>query len=142
MLVGRIACAVVGIGVLLYGASQLVVKVPPENLLWVAIWMVALLVVHDGILAPAVVGLGWVIGTYVPRRGRRYLQAGLIVAAMITVVAVPLILRRGTQPAVKTLVTQDYPLHFLILLGGVAGVLLVAYLIRVARDRSAADPTG
>lgn len=135
MLIARIACAVIGIGLLLYGASQLLLKVPPANLVWIAIWMVALLVIHDGVVAPAVVGLGWVIGTYVPPRGRRYLQAGLIMSAMITVVAVPLILRRGSRPEANTMLLQNYGLHFAILLGGIAGVLLVAYLIKVGRDR-------
>ena len=70
-----------------------------------------------------------------PDRGRRFVQAGLIVAAMVTVVAIPLILRQGTQPPAKALLLQNYAANLTLLLGLVAGVTLVAYAVRVARDR-------
>ena len=76
----------------------------------------------------------------VPDRGRRFLQVGLIVAAMVTVVAIPLIARQGTQPPAKALLLQNYAANLTLLLGLIAVVTLVAYAVRVARDR--AQPVG
>lgn len=134
MLIARIAFAVAGLGLLAYGAFQLVTHVPPPILLWVAVWLIAVVLVHDAVIAPGVVGVGWVIGTYVPPRARRYLQAGLITAAMITVIAVPLMLRQGTQPPAKAMLLQDYAVAWVLLLVEIAIVLGAAYLIRRARD--------
>lgn len=140
MLAARVVFAVAGLTLLAYGAFQLITHVPPPLLLTVVLWLVAVLLVHDVIIAPSVVGLGWVIGR-VPPRGRRYLQTGLIVAAMITVVAIPLMVRQGTQPPAKAMLLQNYPLHWLLLLVGVAVVLGAAYVIRRARDQRAAVPS-
>ena len=53
---------------------------------------------------------------------------------MVTVVAVWLIARQGTQPPAKALLLQNYGGNLLLLLGIIAGVTLVAYAVRVARD--------
>ena len=71
-----------------------------------------------------------------PPRGRRYLQAGLIMAAMVTVLAVPMIYRRGSQPASKALLDQNFGGNLTLLLGVIAGATLLAYAIRVARSQS------
>ncbi len=135
MLAARITLAVIGIGLLLYGAFELLTHVPPAILVWVLVWLVAALLVHDLVLAPGVVGLGWVIGSRVPPRGRRYLQAGLIVAAMFTVIALPLMLRQGSRPPAKAMLLQNYAVNWLLLLLCVAVVVTGAYLLRRSPDR-------
>jgi hypothetical protein len=137
----RIIFAASGVLVALYGMVMLVLKVPAGNLLWVVVWLVALVLIHDGILAPAIVGLGWGLRRSVPDRGRRYLQTALIAAAMITVISVPMILLRGSQPPAKALLLQNYGLHLLLLLGLIGIVTLVAYAVRIARDRAQPDDT-
>ena len=82
------------------------------------------------------VGLGWLLRQRVPDRGRRYLQVALLVAGLITVIAVPMIVLRGSQPAAKALLLQNYGLNLTILLGLVAVVTLALYAVRVARDRT------
>ena len=101
-----------------------------------AIWLAAAIVIHDGLLSPAVIGLGWLLRQRVPDRGRRYLQVGLVVAGLITVIAVPMVVLRGSQPPAKALLLQNYGLNLTVLLALVAVVSLALYAVRVARDRT------
>jgi hypothetical protein len=132
----RIILATVGILVVLYGITNLFIHIPIQTLVLVAIWLVAALIIHDLILAPAVVGVGWLLRRFVPDRARRYLQVGLIISSIVTVLAIPMIYRRGSQPPEKTLLIQNYGANLALLLGIVAGITLAAYAVRVARDQS------
>jgi hypothetical protein len=136
MKVARLALAVVGIVLVLYGGGRILFSVPPPILAMLGVWMVGALLIQHGVVSPLVVTVGVALRR-VPDRGRRFLQAGLIVAAMVTAVAIPLILRQGTQPPAKALLLQNYAANLTLLLGLIAGVTLVAYAVRVARDRRA-----
>ena len=138
MKIARIGLAVVGIVLVLYGAGRILFSVPPPLLVLLGVWLVGALLIQHGVVSPLVIAVGVVLRRLVPDRGRRFLQIGLIVAAMVTVVAIPLILRQGTQPPAKALLLQNYATNLALLLGLVAGVTLVAYAVRVARDRSSA----
>ena len=126
-----------GIGLAAYGVFRLVTQIAPGTLVLVALWLAAAVVVHDGLLSPAVVGLGWLLRRAVPDRARRFLQAGLLMAGLIAVIAVPMIVLRGSQPPVKALLLRNYGLNFSVLLALVAVVSLSLYAVRVARDRRA-----
>ena len=103
-------------------------------------WLVGALLIQHGVVSPLVVAVGWWLRRTVPDRGRRFLQAGLVVAALVTVVALPLIARQGSQPPAKALLLANYGGRWLLLLGLVAGVSLAAYAVRVARDRGITTP--
>jgi hypothetical protein len=132
----RIVLAALGIGIGAYGISQLLTQIPPQSLALLALWLIGALIIHDGLLSPAVVGVGAALRRYVPDRGRRYLQFGLIMAAMVTVIAVPMVYRAHTQPPAKALLLQDFGINLTVLLAAIGGGTLIAYAIRVARDRS------
>lgn len=134
--VARLAFAIVGVVAVFYGAGRILVSVPPPLLLLLGVWLAGALVIHHGVLSPVVVAFGWALRERVPDRARRFLQAGLIVAGLVTVVALPLIARQGTQPPAKALLLQNYGLNLLLLLGLVAVATLIAYAVRVARDRT------
>jgi hypothetical protein len=136
MKIWRIVLAVLGIGVGTYGISQLLTQIPRQTLLLLALWLIGALIIHDGLLSPAVVGVGAALRRYVPDRGRRYLQFGLIMAAMVTVIAVPMIYRAHTQPPAKALLLQDFGINLTVLLAAIGSGTLIAYAVRVARDRS------
>ena len=125
-------------GVLLgsFGVYRLITQEPHAKLVDLVKWLAGALVIHDGIIAPVVVAVGWVIAHVVPPRARRYLQTGLIVGALITIVAIPLIYRRGSQPISKAILLRNYGGNLTILLGIVGGLCLLAYAVHVARDRS------
>ena len=137
----RLVIGAAGVLLGLYGVFRLVTEIPNANLTVLALWLLAALVIHDGVVAPSCVAVGWAVAHVVPARARRYLQAGLVVAALVTVVAVPLIYREGTQPAVKAILRQDYGGNLTLLLGIIAAASLLLYAARVAREtRPAAAP--
>ena len=74
-----------------------------------------------------------------PPRARRYLQGALVVGALITVIAIPLIGRQGTQPASKAILLRDYTANLSLLLGMTAAVALLLYALRVLRNQQPAD---
>jgi hypothetical protein len=133
----RIALAACGIALGLYGAYRILTQVHGHTLFVLGVWLVGAVVIHDGILSPAIVTLGYLLGRFVPRRARRYLQAALIMAGLVTIVAIPLIHRRGTQPRVKALLLQNYGGNLTLLLSIIAAVTLAIYAVHVARDRAA-----
>jgi hypothetical protein len=132
----RIILAIAGILLLLYGLVRLVINISNVDLVWVAVWMAAALIIHDAVIAPGVVGVGWLLRRLLPDRARRYVQMGLIIAAAVTIIAIPMIYRRGSQPPQKTLLIQNYGANLALLLGIVAGLTVAAYVVRVVRDRS------
>ena len=136
MKIWRIVLAVLGIGIGTYGISQLLTQIPRQTLMLLALWLIGALIIHDGLLSPAVIGVGATLRRYVPDRGRRYLQFGLIMAAMVTVIAVPMIYRANTQPPAKALLLQDFGINLTVLLAAIGGGTLIAYAMRVARNRS------
>ena len=58
MKIWRIILAVVGIGIGTYGLSQLLTQIPRQTLVLLALWLIGALIIHDGLLSPAVVGVG------------------------------------------------------------------------------------
>jgi hypothetical protein len=140
----RIILAVAGIGLGLFGVFRLVTEIGVHSLMVLALWMLAALAIHDGILSPTVVAVGTALRRLVPDRARRYLQIALIMSALITVIAVPMIFLRGSQPRAKALLLRDYGANLSLLIGIVAVITLILYAVRVARDRppEAAHPAG
>jgi hypothetical protein len=110
---------------------------PTHSLLILGVWLAAALVIQDAILAPSVVGVGWLLRRYVPDRERRYLQLALIMSALITVIAVPMIFLRGSQPSVKALLLRNYGSNLMLIIAIIGVINLILYAVRVARDRSA-----
>ena len=136
----RIILAIAGILLGLFGVYRLFTEIPLSGLVALGVWLLAALLIHDGLLSPAVVGIGSLLRRFVPDRGRRYLQAALLMGGLVTVVALPMIYLRGSQPPVKALLLQNYGLNLTLVLGLIAVITLSLYAIRVARDSSSAEP--
>lgn len=131
----RIVLAVAGIALGAFGVFRLVTEIAPHSLLILTVWLVAALVIHDALLGPSVVGVGWLLRRFAPDRGRRYLQIALIMIALVTVIAVPMIFLRGSQPAVKALLLRNYGANLIMIIGIIAVLSLILYGVRVVRDR-------
>ena len=129
----RIALGVAGGLLLAFGIFRLVTELDTSDLVALVLWLAVAVGLHDFVIAPLTVGTGVVLSR-VPPRARRYLQGGLVVAAMITVIAIPLIGRRGTQPEAKAILLRDYAGNLFLLLGLTAAVSVVLYAARVLRD--------
>lgn len=129
----RIALCVTGGLLLAFGAFRLVTNLDHGDLLVLALWLMVALALHDAVIAPVTAGAG-VLLRRVPPRGRRYLQGALIVGALLTVIAIPLIHRRGTQPDVKAILLRNYAGNLALLLGLTAAVALALYAVRGLRE--------
>jgi hypothetical protein len=136
MLQWRIGLTTSGVLLGVYGAGRLLTGIPTHSLLLLAAWMIAAVVIHDGIVSPVVVTVGWLLHRYVPARGRGYLQAALIMGSLVTIIAIPMIHLRDSQPAVKAILQQNFAGNLTLLLGIIGAGTLVAYAIRVARDQA------
>ena len=134
----RIALGVAGGLLLAFGVFRLVTELDPADLFVLAVWLVAAVAIHDGLIAPITVGTGVAL-TRVPPRSRRYLQGALLVGALITVIAIPLIGRQDTQPEAKAILLRDYGANLALLLGMTAAIALVLYALRVLREQEPAD---
>jgi uncharacterized membrane protein len=132
----RLVLGILGLLVLLYGIVNLLIHVPIQTLGWVAVWLIAAVLIHHGLLSPVLVAVSSLLRRLLPDRGRRYLQVALVTAVPVTVIAIPMIYRQGSQPPSKALLLQNFTANLGLLLGVIAAASLVGYAIRVARDRS------
>ena len=135
----RLALGTAGLALIVFGIVRIFENSDRTNPRGLARWLIGAVIIHDGILVPATMLLGFVITHVVKPRMRRYVQGALIASGLITIVAIPLIDRRGSQPAVKALEQQNYGLHLGILIALVFGAALIAYVGQVLLDRRAAE---
>jgi hypothetical protein len=59
------------------------------------LFLIGVLVAHDGFLLPLAIGAGVVTGRLVPPRFHGLVNSALVVSLAVTIVAVPLVLGRG-----------------------------------------------
>lgn len=137
----RIAIGAIGVLLGLFGVFRLLTEISAYDLVFLFIWLIGALIIHDGLLAPVVVGVGTVIAKVVPARGRRFLQGGLIAAALITAVALPMIYRARTSPSVKAILEQNFAGNLGVLLLIVLVGTLLLYLASVLRAAHAPNAT-
>jgi hypothetical protein len=138
----RIALSTAGILLGLFGVFRLFTEAPFTHLLLLLLWLVAAVAIHDGVLSPLVVGVGWLLAKTVPPRARRFLQGGLIAGGLITVVAIPMMLRQGLDPPAKALLLQDFRVNLAYLLAVVATICLLLYALAVARKDAVRSMVG
>jgi hypothetical protein len=138
MLAWRVVLTTGGILLGLFGLFRLLTQIPVHSLLALALWLACALIIHDGLLSPTVVGVSWALRRFVPDRERRYLQAWLIMSALVVVIAIPMIFLRGSQPVVKAILLQNYAANLALIIGVLAALTLAAYGVRVRRDRAGA----
>jgi hypothetical protein len=141
MLQWRIGLTISGVLLGVYGAGRLLTEIPTHSLVLLAAWLIGAVIIHDGLVSPVVVGVGWLLHRFVPPRGRGYLQAWLIMGALVTVIAIPMIHLRNSQPAIKAILRQDFAGNLTLILGIIGAGTLIAYAIRVARDQAGRTPS-
>lgn len=130
----RVALGAVGVLVAFFGVFRLLTQIPVANLVELAEWLAGAVILHDAVVGPIVAAVGWVTSRSLPPRARRYVQAAFVAGALVTVIAIPLIYRRGSQPRAKAILQQDYGANLATLLAVVAAVCLLGYALQVVVD--------
>jgi hypothetical protein len=138
---GRLLIGALGVGMLGYGTIRIFTDAKDTKPVSLVKWLIGALLVHDLLIAPVVIGVGWLLARYVPPRARRHLQAGLIAGGLVSSLGVLLIWRQDKYGAASlALLQQDYRRNLLILLAIVAAGSLAGYLIEVAGPFRSAEP--
>ncbi|MBW8486881.1 hypothetical protein [Actinomadura parmotrematis] len=101
------------------GAYGIVAHVP--DLFGWAVWFAGGAVLHDAVFAPAVL----LVGAVVTRRP--VLQGALAVGGVLTLVALPMVLRLGARPDNPSILPLHYGWNLLIVLAVVAAVAAVVW---------------
>ncbi|MGY0538988.1 hypothetical protein ACW14X_15860 [Nocardioides sp. YJ-D4] len=91
-----------------YGAWLLVSRQDLGQIVEVVLWLAAAVVIHDGILAPVVLGLGWLGGRLLPRAVARGAVTVLVLLGPATLIAIPVLGRFGAKRDNPTLLDRDY----------------------------------
>ncbi|MCX5214410.1 hypothetical protein OG689_34995 [Kitasatospora sp. NBC_00240] len=125
----RLGTALAGIALMGYGLYGLLndhyITGPSD----VLVWAVGGLVLHDGLWVPAVCLAGARFA-----RGR-VLRAWLIVAAALSAVGLPAVLRAGTDNGNPTLLPLPYLRNYLLVLAATAAVALLGVAAAAVRRR-------
>jgi len=131
----RLALGAAGVALALFGVLRIFQNEDRTNPRGLARWLIGAVILHDGVLVPTTMLVGLVLTHLLRPRLLRFVQGALVVSGLITIIAIPLIDRRGSQPVVKALEQQNYGLHLAVLVGLVVGVTAIAYGGQVVRDR-------
>ena len=99
----RLVLAVLGIAGLVYGVARLLTEIPVPSLVALAIWLVGAVVVHEGLLSPAVLPLAGrsdaaLAGVIAAELGTG-LALGLVIRLMFLAISIAgSIIRRSSRP--------------------------------------------
>jgi hypothetical protein len=125
----------------LYGLLHNATQTVPANVLK---WIAGALLLHDALLAPAVLAAGFVLTRLLPAAIRAGMQATLAVCAFVVVMSVPVLKAVGRRPDNPSLLPHDYgqnlALVIAVLLAG--GTLLTLFMAARASQarRRCSDP--
>ena len=117
-------------GVLLMGfAVAGAVTDPDVDLIGVPLFLIAVLILHDGIFLPLVIGTGALVNRVVPPPWRVTVRVAGIISLAVSVVALPMVLGFGRSPGNPSLLPRDYG-------PGLVGVLALVWLVSVSHRRA------
>jgi hypothetical protein len=123
VLLGLGGCALATYGVML--ATQ----TPEQHQTALLAWLAAGVLVHDGLLAPLVVLLGWAGAHAIADPLRPAVVVGAVVLGTVTLAATPVLLGNGATPANPTLLDRDYTAGWL----GLAAIVVAGVGIGAVR---------
>lgn len=131
-----------GIALLVIGAIALINDVNPSNYSGIAIWFLGALVIHDGIASFAILG----VSVLMRRASRRIplaviaiIQGALAIGAIVFVIVVPAMLKKGIGSANPTVLPLNYGLNLVLFYVGLAVITTAAitlYLVLARRQNA------
>ena len=104
-------------------------------------WLAAALLIHDLLLAPALLAAGWLVGR-LPGGWRAPVRAALVVSATVVLVTLPAFWGdgRATQPGNASLLPNHYGRSLMLVLAPVWTVAVLVVLLRRPGVAAGADP--
>ena len=111
----------------LYGLLHNSVRTMPSDVLR---WIAGSLILHDAIIAPAILVAGVALSRLLPTAIRAGMQATLAVCAVVVVMSVPVLKAAGRRVDNPSLLPHDYPQNLAIV---IAVILTGGTLLTVAR---------
>lgn len=103
-------------------------------------WFIGAALVHDLLIAPLWIGLGWLAARFLPRAARAPVVVGGAVSGVLVVVALPFVLAYGRDPADPSFLPRDYGVTLLVVVAVVLAVTAVwaALAVRAQAGRDSA----
>ena len=127
-----------GVAAALYGVYGLLTagsRVPLGS--WL-VWFIGSALLHDLVIAPIWIGLGWLAARLLPPAARPAIVVGAAVAGLLALIALPFVLGVGEDPANPSFLPRNYGRNLLLL---DVGVLVVAVLWATVATRYASSPS-
>lgn len=138
----RVALIVVGVGLLLLGGIVLLNDVAPKRYIGILAWLAGAIIIHDGIIAPAVFG----VSLAMRRAGRRIplpviliVQGAIVVGAIMALLVFPEIAKQAIGSANPSILPLDYTgnlIGFYIALAVSTAVAIGIYLVVTRRQNA------
>ncbi|MER5865227.1 hypothetical protein [Kitasatospora sp. NPDC002040] len=131
----RVLTGLLGAGLIGFGIFGLLTDPQIGDPLDVLVWAVGGLLVHDGLWLPLVLLAGAALahGRLGRGPGGRAVRGGLVVAAALTAVGLPAVLRAGEDHGNPSVLPLPYLRNWLLLLAATAAVTLLLVLLRRRR---------
>lgn len=103
------------------------------------VWFVGSALLHDLVIAPVWIGLGWLAAKVLPRPARAPVVVGAAISGVITLVALPFALGFGGDEGDVSFGTRNFTVTLLVVIGVVLGVAAVAAVVRTRRAQAGRD---
>jgi hypothetical protein len=100
------------------------------------VFLVVVLVAHDGLLLPLTIGAGALIGRIVPPAARGGVRTAAVISLAVTIVAFPLVLGRGRVPDNPSVLPLPYGRGLLVVYALIWVTTAVVVAVRRRRHRS------
>lgn len=142
----RLGLIGLGLLLLLVGGITFLNDVNPKRYLGVAVWIGGAILLHDGIVAPAMFGINVLLrkaGRRLPAAVLIIVQAAIIVGALVSLLVIPEIVKKQIGTKNPTILPLDYSMNllvFYVVMAVVTGLAIAVYL-RVAARRQNVRPS-
>ena len=128
----RLLLGALGVAVAGYGA-WLLLQEDLADLIDTAVWLAGGVVLHDFVLVPLTLLLGFALVRLLPANLRAPVAGGLVVLGTVTLMAVPVLGGWGANADNPTILDRNYPIGWLVVLGVTMLVVVVTIVLRAGR---------
>lgn len=135
----QVALGIVGVALLIIGFVVLGQEVKPKRYIGILTWLIAAIIIHDGIIAPSVFGVSLLMrrfGARVPPAVVAIVQGALVIGGIMALIVLPEIIKKSVGTLSTSILPLNYGLNLVIFYAAlvlVTGVVIAGYLRLYAR---------